>query len=330
MRLAIAYSANRTWPKMKWVADAASSLGHDVVTVRSPEELRAADESCDLVLFEQKGIAGLGFPDILEFAPRHRAFWVQWIVDLMALQQSVPLEHQSGLCHPESLLPSVQLKVMRAMDLVLIKERGLLAEYDRIGVNAIWFDQGCPSWMPSCEHREIPEWDVLFFGTMWEEHTQRRSDIMSLLTEGFSVAWAGHLGGLSPPGCLALGWHHPSKLPELASRAACVLCVDHRSDVEGYWSDRLWLALGMGACVVRRDSPGLPQDAPMYRYVDGNDLCMAVSNLRRHREHRELMGTNARLWTLANHTYESRVKELVRLCEHRTLEPVQPVMAAVS
>ena len=88
---------------------------------------------------------------------------------------------------------------------------------------------------------------------------QRRADVRTLVDAGFNVAWASD--GDKPQGVASIPWTHPDYLPALMSRAAVTLCVDLRHDVAGYWSDRLWLALGAGACVVRRfteGQPGLP------------------------------------------------------------------------
>jgi hypothetical protein len=114
----------------------------------------------------------------------------------------------------------------------------------------------------------------------------------------------------------------PELLPELASRAKIVLCCDYRHDIDGYWSDRLWIALGMGACVLRRTSPGLPVSetnygvVPWIKYDDEYELDKYhVELLGEGATHRAELGAMARKWVMENHTYQHRCRELLEKCE---------------
>ena len=101
-------------------------------------------------------------------------------------------------------------------------------------------------------------------------------------------------------------------LPDLASDAAVVLCVDLRHDLAGFWSDRQWLALGAGACVVRRDATGLNPAMPMHVYQDVDGLVDLVGRLRGDVGQRRAIGTAAREYVMGGHTYEHRLRELLR------------------
>ena len=242
MRLALVYPERVAWPKFAWVADAARRLGHDTRAVRKAAELADADAWADVVLFEHKAPC-MAPADLVRIGKGHRARWVQWWFDLVAVDPRRRLAEQDLM---RSFLP-----VMQTMDTVLVKERDLLDEYRALGVKADWFDQGCPADLPECEHRDAPSWD----------------DARALVDAGFKVAWAGHYGDY-PPGVTPLSWCPAMALPDLASDAAVVLCVDLRHDLAGFWSDRQWLALGAGACVVRRDATGLNPAMPMHVYQD--------------------------------------------------------------
>jgi len=109
----------------------------------------------------------------------------------------------------------------------------------------------------------------------------------------------------------------PLELPKFLSRAA-VVCADYRHDLEGYWSDRFWLALGLAACVVRRFSPGLAPLVPPYIYHDRDQLVRIVSDVVSDPLSRRRMGALGRHQTMRNATYESRLEELLTT----TLSPV--------
>jgi len=310
VKLAMVYPERAKWPKWSWVADAARALGHDVRRVGTAIDLREADRWADLVLFEHKN-AGLNIADILAVARLRKSRWGQWWFDLLATDAGQPLAEQR--------LVKAFLPVMRAMDRVFVKERGLLAQYRELGINAAYLDQGCPSAMRACAHRERPEFDVVIWGTAGSDYRQRMADVRALVKRGFSAVWAGHPSGSLPRRVVPVPFVPALELPKLASRAAVVLCVDYRHDLDGYWSDRLWLALGAGNCVVRRDTPGLDPALPCYVYQDAAQLIELVAGLKADHEHRRAMGEAARRYTLTGHTYEHRLRELLNHhCEAET------------
>jgi len=320
MQVALVYPERQRWPKFAWVQDALRGQGHRVTVVRDVEQLVEADKTAELVLFEHKE-AGLGCANLIQAAKQKRAFWCQWYFDLVA-QENKPLAEQV-FTSPQCYLP-----IMRAMDLVCVKERGLLADYAALGVNATWLDQACPSWLAACEHRESPEWDVLVIGSTGSPfYTQRCRDVQALVSAGCKVAWCGHTHGSSvPAGVEGLPFCEVKDLPALASRTAVVLDVCGRHDLDGYWSDRLWLLLGMGACVVRRLTPGQP-DLAYASYETREQLIGWVRDLRLDAGRRRDIGSIARAQVLAGHTYEHRVMELLELCR-LTREINEPVGTA--
>jgi len=315
MRIGIVYPDVRRWPKMRWVACALRNLGHEVEVIRTVEKL--ANAECDLVVFAHKG-AGVNGTDVVTLSQKRTCPWVAWWFDLLAIEANKPLAEQSSLqtwTSQQIWEPTDDLVLMRALDAVFVKERGLLGEYRDLGVNAQWLDQGCPSWLGKCEHREIPEWDVLVYGTTSKAWRQRRHDVSDICGEGFAVAWAGHAAGSFPTACLSLPWCPPAELPALASRAAITLCVNLRSDMDGYTSDRFWLALGMGACVLARRWPGMPNHPHAVRtYESSVEMLLAIKQLRADRGARAAQGTIARRWVMGEHTIERQCERLIELC----------------
>ena len=267
MHVGIIYPDQPKWPKMRWVHEALLSLGHQVDRARDASGFQGLSQTCDLVLLTQKGFGGR-WPDLKANFSQRKAIIAQWWFDLIAYQPGVPLAQQ-GYLSPDNHLP-----LMRACDLVFVKERELLPEFHALGVNAHYLDQGCPVDSPECIRATEPKWDVLLWGQSYPERT---ADASSLADAGLRVAWAGNDRGV-PRGIESLPWCHPNDLPAIAGQASLVLSCDKRHDINGYWSDRFWMALGMGCCVLRRETPGLP-DGPFIVYRDRHELVERAKEL---------------------------------------------------
>lgn len=312
--------------KFGWVADGFRAAGHDLVRVHDLAGVSAADERCELLLFDQK-TAGIGRAELTELAlaPR-RAMWVQWWRDLIALEPTAPLAEQPFVRSFGAL--------MRAMDLVLVKERSMLDEYALLGMQAAWLDQACPEDMPQCIHAEHPEWDVLVLGSA--AYDQRRHDAAALVAAGFRVAWAGLPGREPvPAGVEWRPWQHPTlELPQLAARAAVVLGVDFRSDVPGYTSDRSYLAAGMGACYVARvtdygadSAPGAASPAAelaAWIYDDRESLVKVARMALADPGDRRRRAARSRALVMSQHTYRRRAEQLVELVRTRAQAALEP------
>ncbi|HUY89087.1 MAG TPA: glycosyltransferase [Pirellulales bacterium] len=312
--------------KLGWVGEGFRAAGHDVVRVHDLAGVRAADEECELLLFDQKA-SGLNRAELtdLALAPR-RARWVQWWRDLIALEPKAPLAEQPFVRSFGGL--------MRAMDLVLVKERGLLDEYASLGIHALWLDQACPEEMPPCKHPEDPEWDVLVLGST--AYDQRRQDAAALAAAGFRVVWAGLPGREPvPSGVEWRPWRHPTQeLPQFVGRAAVVLGVDCRSDVPGYTSDRSHLVAGMGACYVARvpdygadSAPGAASpaaDVAGWIYDEHESLVNVVRTALADRDERQRRGRRSRELVMSQHTYRRRAEQIVELVGARSRAEMEP------
>jgi len=310
MRIGFAYARRSRWPKYAWAAEAFERIGCAVRAEHTIAGMLDLEDWADAVVVEPKWLQNDPVPK------RGPSLRIGWCFDLVATEPGRPLAEQPMMRDDGPLL-----RALRTCDLALVKERGMLGEYRRLGVDARWMDQGCPSWIGECEHRADPRWQVLALGgTRW---AQRKRDAAAVAKAGHRVAWAvPEGGGELPPGVEPLLFCPPRELPSLVSQAAVVLDCGLRSDVDGYWSDKFWLLCGMGACQLRRWSPGLPPPGRWpRRYCTYRDetLLQALDRLLADRSVRAAMGRKAREWALRRHTYEHRAREVVQCVQETSL-----------
>lgn len=230
--------------------------------------------------------------------------------DLLATQPDLPI-------HEQPIFQTYE-RMFLACDIVIVKERSLLPEYRAYGVNAYWCDQGCPSNYPAVDRSVAPEWDLLVWGQGGGHYRERQRAVMAAVAAGFKVAWA--CAQPVPRGVVSLPWTHPNQLPALASRARCVLSCGRRNDLPGYVSDGFWLALGMGACLIRRQTPEIPA-GPYWTYSNDGELIEHLRWAREHSREAAELGMAARQWVMQEHTIEHRVNDLLRIAALHAAEP---------
>lgn len=279
MKIGCVYAHRDHWPKWGWVCESIARIGHDVVKVNRADHLEPADDYCDLLLFEQRD-CGVGWRHVRNLAPERKAKWAQWWWDLHAWDRSsleAMLERNGG--------------TVRLFDRVYFKERSLIPLYRERGVNAAYLDQGItPNWPPT-HHTDDPLWDVLVFGRSAPLYKARTQAVKAIVAAGLRVAWA-TTDGVVPDGVRRLLWCPPKGLSLLMSKAKCVLCVN-LMELDGYSSDRDLMVKGAGAIPVRNVEEAL-----------------AVCRLSA--EERRDIGRGLRNETLSAHTYDRRVRDIVR------------------
>lgn len=286
MRIGCVYAPRKDWPKWQWVCAALSRIGHDVTAVTDVSQLAKANEECDLLLFEHRD-CGVGRRHVRDLAPKKRCQWAQWWFDLFAIDQSIPLAETNNW----KLLG----ETMQCFDRVFVKEADRIGEYRELGVKAEYMDQGCPSWWPMLQFHEKPAYDVVVFGSSDPQfYRERIKAAEEIAANGYRVAWATAQGTV-PKGVERLPWHHPNDLNGLMSQAWATLCIDVRSDIRGYWSDRHWLVRGAGAIPLTINDP-----MNMLKIAKG--MCL---------EERIVASAAIRNEVMEHHTYEHRVTAII-------------------
>lgn len=311
MKVAIIASRRRKWPKMDWVEDAFRNIGCETRRVTDVAGLSQASDECDVCLFEHKN-AGLNWTGIVDASKVRRARWVQWWFDWIVDRQDLPLMKQPCLVD-ESGEPRGFLRVARCMDLVLVKEKDRLVEWQVAGIKADWLPQACPSWMMAVPEDIQPTFDVCLFGSGHGHHyRQRREDVLALAAAGFSILWAGDPFEFSHPSVTVQGFVAPEQLPTFLARGRVCLVVDAKHNIPGYHSDRIFLAAGAGATLLRRYTPGF--GGPWSTYVSGADLVGKIAGiLDGSLKLFAGAGPALRAAILTGHTYEHRARTILRL-----------------
>lgn len=286
--------------KFGWIADGLRECGCVVSRSHSAKDVIAREGDHDLVVFSHYN-AGMNDSDLISYAPRRKARWVQWWWDLL-------VRDPGDLCSQE-LVRSFG-PFMRVMDVVFVKERDYLKGYSLLGINARYLDQGCPGSMPAIVPPNHWTWDFVLFGAIYDGY--RSIDAAALVSKGYKVAWAARPGSkILPRNVQPLEWTRPLDLPQLASKSRFVLSVDLRQNIAGYTSDRLWLATGMGACVMHRVFKHSRPVAKCLCYQSVNELLALAEQWKADRKGAIEFGQAAREYTLAGHTYAHRCRELV-------------------
>lgn len=285
---------------MDWVEQAARNLGHEALRSTSYKDLPELLDTCDFVIFGHKSLAGR-WPNIKDALSNRKCPVVYWWFDLVVTDKTLPLSQQPIFKNFEN--------TYLACDVCLVKERGFVEDYRELGINALYLDQGCPSDYQSVEDLD-KKWDLLVWGQGGSHYRQRMQDVRAAVDSGFKVAWVGCnqlIGGVEN-----LPWTDAIDLPKIASQARCVLSCGARNDLDGYWSDQFWLATGMGACVLRRTTPGLP-DGPYLTYATTGELCEGLHWSQRCTEEAKELGRLSRQWVMEHHTIENRIRDIVEL-----------------
>lgn len=301
MRIGIAAASTPQWPKLDWVEAAARNIGHDVLRITSAKDLPSLIASSDMVILGHRNVAGR-WPNIRDAIAARQCPVVYWCFDLIATEPGIPLVRQ--------VLFERYREHFCGVDLAIVKERSLLPEYRAAGVNAVWCDQGCPSDIAPVEHVE-KQWDMLVWGQGGGHYRERHRAVQVAVERGYRVAWADRTG-CQIRGVESLPWTHPHELHWIAARACCVLSVGRRNDLDGYWSDGFWMALGMGCCVIRKWTPGLP-DGPYLPFETDAELELQLNWVRANPGEAIKLGWRAREWVLSEHTLEHSVTNVIRL-----------------
>ena len=154
-------------------------------------------------------------------------------------------------------LPPELVRRGRLVDHFLATNNGKLKEYQNAGIkNPVYFVGACDRHDHRIRRPILPIWksDIAFIGRARPGET--RVTLTRRLAEKYHVKIYGRSWrqfGLKP----ALKAVTPRGYGLVCSGAKIILGADFTSEVEGYWSNRLWLTLGCGGFFLTRYVSGM-------------------------------------------------------------------------
>ena len=143
-------------------------------------------------------------------------------------------------------VPTSLAQLGRLVDFFLVTNKGLLADYKKAGIaNPIYFIGACDHQDHRMRHPVLPVWksDIAFIGQARGDES--RVVLIRKLAKRFNVKVYGknwQTFGIEP----TLKTVTPRRYGLVCRGAKIILGADITDEVEGYWSNRLWLTLGCG------------------------------------------------------------------------------------
>jgi len=209
------------------------------------------------------------------------------------------------------------LPVAREMDIVFLRERGNLKRYALEGVRGYYLDQAADAEeSPSTNAPATLRCDVAFFGS----YLPSRGRMLRRLAAGrrlrvYSACrrkWIMH-------GVPASGAAYGSRLAEAVAAAGVVYGESARSDIDGYWSDRVYRILGHRGFFLTKYVPGLETIFTNHRHLvwghDDDELVDLCSPYLADPVRRCKIAEAGFQHVRAHHTYDHRAREIIGVLE---------------
>lgn len=248
-----------------------------------------------------------------------RAGFAQILFDLMDFEdriiRGVPWIRRSRL--------SWWLPVAGQMDVVFLKEKDHLERYGRSEVRGYYLDQACDAdESPVNETSSSMSCDVAFFGT----HFADRARMLRRIGKGRTIrifsdrprSW--RWGGLrAEPAAYGL------RLAQAVAGAKIVYGESVRSDIPGYWSDRVYRILGHRGFFLTRYVPGLEDFFTNHEHLvwgrDDDEIAALATRYLSDEPARRRIAAAGFSHARAHHTYDHRARELLGVLERTRGKP---------
>jgi hypothetical protein len=297
------------------VAAALGRAGVTVVPIGAQDEnleVRLRDAATDWVLFSKIRRQDPGLVTRLRDRQVQAGF-AQILFDLMDFRdrivRGVPWIRRNRL--------SWWLPVARQMDVVFLREKDHLARYGREGVRGYYLDQACDAdESPASEFPPSMSCDVAFFGT----HFPHRARMLRRLGQGRTIRiysdrprswrWRGFRAERAAYGV---------RLAHAVAGAKIVYGESARSDIHGYWSDRVYRILGHRGFFLTRYVPGLEDTFTNHEHLvwgrDDDEIAALADRYLTDEPARRRIAAAGFAHVRAHHTYDHRALELLGVLE---------------
>lgn len=238
--------------------------------------------------------------------------------------------------YPDPVIPKWLPNYVWACDIFLTMSEGLVDEFRKMNPNSFWLTQAFePSFF---EIKEITERDVqtysaevAFVGNLGSkaQYLARRGTLERVIEEGFKLKWWGPriprklstlpliLGklGRSYGGKFVWG----EEYAKVAKLSKIFLAVDSQPNIRKSMSARMYTAVGCGAFYMCQHVDGiedvLDPDKDIVTFHSEQEMIDVIRYYLKNDELRKKIAESGRSRILKEHTYEVRIKQMLRIIE---------------
>lgn len=214
-------------------------------------------------------------------------------------------------------VPPVLVEMGKLVDFFLATNKGLLDLYTKLGIaNPIYFTGACDQYDHHPRRPVLPIWksDIAFIGRA--RPNEPRVTLTQKLSKQFNVKVYGRHWrkyGLRP----TLKTITPRGYGLICGGAKIMLGADFTNEVEGYWSNRLWLALGCGGFFLTRYVNGMEkyfENKKQLVWYHSEQECLSLSEeyLAKPQERQKIAMAGYHL-VHENHTFHQFVDRVMAL-----------------
>jgi spore maturation protein CgeB len=238
--------------------------------------------------------------------------------------------------YPDPVIPAWLPEYVRAADIFFTMAEGLLDDFRELNPNAFWLSQAfAPTFFQTGEiseqERKRLSSEVVFVGNLGskEQYLSRRDYLQAVIDRGFSLTWWGPrlpikfstlpllLGrlGRAYGGYPVYGEEHA----KIAQLAGVYLGFDAQPHVRKSMSERMYIAVGCGACYLCHHVEGIEEvlvpDREIVTFRTESEMIDKIDYYLTHEQERLAIAQAGRERVLREHTYDIRVKEMLSVIE---------------
>jgi spore maturation protein CgeB len=223
-----------------------------------------------------------------------------------------------------SYVPPSFKSIARVADYNLISSTGQLKFFqDAIGKKAYYWQIGFDPNLYYCSENETPsqfKYDIIFVGNndLKENYPGRkeREEACRLLKSTFGNRFALY-GSNWPRQLKSKGSIAQSKVGDEYRRSFCLLSISHFNEISHYFSDRLLMCMASGRPTISLAFPKwesyFTNDCDLCIVDSVNDIIPKLKFLLKNPDLANFIGKSGSDKVLAEHTYQSRINELLKL-----------------
>ena len=284
--------------------------GHETIWLNPSRLKRKKGNVSDLFLLEQ----------ILAFVP-DIVFIYSNDIPIFILREVVKQGFTTVQYYEDwsSEIPSGLILRARWVDHFLVTNKGMKTRYTKAGVqNPLYFTGACDAHDHRVQRPLLPIWksDIAFIGA--GRSGEPRVELVKLLKKQYRLKVYGRNWkrfGINP----TLPNIRPRGYRLICSGAKIILGSDVTSDIEGYWSNRLWLTLGCGGFFLTKYVKGLEDYFENKRhlvwYHDQKECLELVQEYLNKPREREQIARQGCTLVHSEHTFHHFVDRVIAVCK---------------